>query len=184
MLLWPAPSQAREEPPPPPRVVGISHGVGATHGILGVSVETYLLDTRLSVLVSLGPRLGGLDGDAVTALSPSAGVRVFTGGSRNRAYGQLAVSVVERSWDYWEPGPPDTDYLAVPTLTGGYHLVTGSGFTMMVGAGVSYSDEEGPMPTAELGFGYTLRARWMDMSARGPLEDPPRPARRRWLPGR
>ncbi len=179
VTIWLTPAWAGQELPPPPRVVGITHGLGATHGLASPGLEVYFLNTRLSALVGYGPRLWGLESGMGSGMAFTTGLRGYLGGERHRAFGLIAAHVQRYDWTPQGVGLFGLDWGVSPTVTAGYHLVAGSGFTVFVGAGLGHFDQVGLFPTLDFGLGYTLRAWWKHVGPRAPLEDPPKAHRRR-----
>jgi hypothetical protein len=145
--------------PPPQLVAGISTGVGSSYGLLGASVDGYMLDGHLALVGGAG-RWPSLDaGPGSWAFS--AGVRGLIGGLRHRGYAQLSLAMLELGWMTDGTRIFDVERGYGPALTAGYHFVSGGGFTVVVGGGAGWGTLSGTVtPVVDLGFGYTLRAWW------------------------
>mgnify|MGYP002642370674 CR=1 FL=1 len=146
---------------PPLPIVGICNGVGGSFGLLGMTVEGYLLEGHLSIFAGAGRWPEQDDGNPGT-WAFAGGARGFFGGRRHRGYVQLSVELLEISWTPYAEELNVQRYYG-PNLMAGYQLITYRGFTVHVGVGWGWSSgREGPVPGFDLGLGYTLRAWWRD----------------------
>lgn len=154
---------------PSARQVTAVAGVGNAMGWLGVGVESYFSEGRLSAFGGLG-YMTELDQGYPTGLTFAAGVRAYTLGSKHRVFAELSLSqvTVQKSIRALVEEPVGVFNFVVvreskrhygPGLQAGYQYVTGWGFTFMVsgGAGYQFHGDNNVHPLVNLGLGYTWR---------------------------
>jgi hypothetical protein len=121
-------------------VFSVTLGVGNSLGWTGLQGEYYLKNGRVSPFLGLGYVIGsGADGNLPTGVAAAAGIRVFSGGRRHRAFFEGSVSEVRREWWVEPSGSIEQAHRYGPGAQVGYQFLKSSGLTFTASAGVGYA---------------------------------------------
>lgn len=143
------------------RTTTFTVGVGNSAGWFGLRGEKYFSGDRLSISGGLG-YTPATDGYAAAGVTVALAARGYTPGRYHRGFVELSYSQVQVEGQYSQDGTGYWHGRYGPGVQVGYQLVTRSGFTVDLSAGVGRALSGRPYESRVaallgLGLGYTFR---------------------------